>query len=288
MTQSYRCGPEKDLKPDCGVARESSVTSFRIEVSKDFEVKLIERIADLPWQKYHAMFNVIGGVISVLGALLFLVSLMVWGNYVRPWLASQIVVEMQQQDNAEWFGKQFYAYLEKSEPKLLDLLQSSEELRPVFQAHLDQAPKMAEIEKFVTEQVDAVFVLDLYDKRKLQIFDETEGARFVEVSQLSSQFYATKDQIIRMNVRPSYGSDWIEAIRSGENNITLDIGTKPIRVGEHGIEDDITCEVRRQLHYRGEGMINVRAGPENGKFLEDGFQIGVTVVAAKGVKDCQT
>ena len=249
---------------------------------------------DTPWKKRAAIATVVIAGLAVLQFLSSFNGIRIWGNFIRPWLASQIETEILANGDTAWFGKQLYTYLETSEPELLQLLQSSEEMQPVFLAHLKQAQQVKEIERFVIEQVDAVYVLELYDKRQLQLFDGSGGLQLVKTSQLSSQFYASKDQVINMNARPiDYGRDWNAAIRENKNNVVLQVGTERFPVGQHGLEEDITCDVRQQLRTRPAGVITVTAHPENGEFFKDGskedeFEIQVTIVAAKGERDCQT
>ena len=226
---------------------------------------------------------------GVLGIVIVVPVWFLWENGIRKWLVSEIVAEVE------------------SNATLRDELALSAELREVSQAHLHHELTNGNPDR-VRDYVgsshslldallytDEVYILEFWDKRAEQPFDDAdlpangsaEGALVVQVSQLRSEFYASKDQVIAMQVVPDYGSDWKEAITSEDDSILLFVGTEDFQLGLKGWQDDITCVVRSQLNLRSKGRIQVEVQPKSGKFREGGFHIRVIIVAERGNMDCQ-
>lgn len=252
--------------------------------------------------------------------ILAAIALAFWKSEVRSWLASEIKLELETPQSDEWFFSRISSSLQSLNDEDKSFLRDQTELRSivrdilrdeisggqldgltaleathnnVIQAILNP-PAIADLEQLVTQRVDAIYTFELYDRRKLQVFisdgEDTEASAVfqnVSVSDLSARFYAANDQRISISVQPNYGADWREAISNGDEAMLLKIGGQDIEVGLGPRELDITCDVRRGLGLRSNGMIQVRAEPKSQAFeRSDGFQLDITIVARKGDRAC--
>ncbi|OBY25607.1 hypothetical protein [Leisingera sp. JC1] len=262
--------------------------------------------------KYSAIFPI---VLTVLAAIVFAF----WKSEVRSWLTSEIKVELESRENEDWFISRMASSLKSVNDEDEAYLRDNTQLRSIVRyilrdeisggqldglialeaAHSNvvqailNPPSVADLEQLVTQRVDAIYTFELYDRRKLQVFlsdgDADASADFhnVSVSDLSARFYAANDQRISISVQPNYGADWREAISRGEDALLLKIGGQDVEIGLGPRELDITCDVRRGLGLRSNGMIQVRAEPRSQSFdRTDGFQLDVTIVARKGDLAC--
>ncbi len=248
------------------------------------------------------------------------VSLAFWKSEVRAWLTSEIILELEGAKHKDWHYARLRDILEDLDDEKLAELRDETRLdtiirdvirneisggqldglteleashKNVIQAILNP-PAFADLEAIVTQRVDAIYTFELYDRRKLQVFfsdeeGEPSSALFqnVSVSDLSARFYAANDQQISISVQPNYGADWREAISQGDEAMLLKIGGQDVEIGLGPRELDITCDVRKGLGLRNNGMIQVRAEPKSQSFEKtDGFQLDVTIVARKGDQAC--
>lgn len=258
--------------------------------------------------------------IAIILPIVAAISLAFWKSEVRAWLTSEVKLELEGPQHADWHFSRLFQIFEDLEEEEIVALRDQTELRSiirdvirdeisggqleglsaleashenVIQAILNP-PAFADLEAIVTQRVDAIYTFELYDRKKLQVFfsedgDDSASALFqnVSVSDLTARFYAANDQKISISVQPNYGADWREAISNGNEAMLLKIGGQDVEIGLGPKELDITCDVRKGLGLRSNGMIQVRAEPKSRSFDKtDGFQLDVTIVARKGNQAC--
>ncbi|MEQ5872677.1 hypothetical protein J4E08_22725 [Sagittula sp. NFXS13] len=261
-------------------------------------------------------FKIVLITLPILAAIAFAF----WDSAVRSWLTSEIKFELDSSENDSWFLARLTSTLRDIDNEQKVILRDQTELRSMVReilrdeisggqldglVALEAAHKnvvqailhpraVADLEQIVTQRVDAIYTFELYDRRKLQVFLSDDGEpgtsavfQNVSVSDLSARFYAAIDQKISISVQPNYGADWRDAIAAGEDALLLKIGGQSVEIGLGPRELDITCDVRRGLGLRNNGMIQVRAEPRSQTFeRKDGFQLDVTIVARKGDRAC--
>jgi len=258
--------------------------------------------------------------IAIVLPIVAAIALAFWKSEVRSWLTSEVKTEIDNSTDSDWHYTNFMKLLDGLDQAQLEELKSQTRLRSlvrdilreeisggqldgltaleakhqnVIQAILNP-PAFESLQAIVTQRVDAIYTFELYDRRKLQVFfsddsDEAASALFqnVSVSDLTARFYAARDQQISISVQPNYGTDWREAISNGSEAMLLKIGTQDVEIGLGPKEFDITCDVRKGLGLRTNGMIQVRAEPKSKEYDKtDGFQLDITIVATKGDRAC--
>ncbi|SPJ28829.1 hypothetical protein [Falsiruegeria mediterranea] len=158
----------------------------------------------------------------------------------------------------------------------------------------------------VTDQVDAVYTLDLfYQKEPLKddenrpILDDTGNPTFDRSFQISDQFYATNDQRFHINVRPETHGGFNEKFGQEAAVLAISIGTFSQNINVNGYQDDVTCIVRTALNNAPSGFVTVRAdvkslGPRDfnepntmdAQIPDGGFGMKIIMTAKKGRKKC--
>lgn len=258
--------------------------------------------------------------IAIVLPIVAAISLAFWKSEVRAWLTSEIKLELEDEKHKDWHYARLRDVLEDLDDEQLVEIRDETQLQTIIRdvirneisgGQLDgltaleashqnviqailNPPAFASLEAIVTQRVDAIYTFELYDRRKLQVFFPDEGTdspsalfQNVSVSDLSARFYAANDQKISISVQPNYGADWREAISQGDEAMLLKIGGQDVEIGLGPRELDITCDVRKGLGLRKNGMIQVRAEPKSQSFDKvDGFQLDVTIVARKGNQAC--
>lgn len=258
--------------------------------------------------------------IAIILPIVAAICLAFWKSEVRSWLTSEVKSELEHERHVEWFFARMSRVFEDMNAEETALLRDQTKLRTIIRdvireeisgGQLDgltaleashqnvvqailNPPAIASLEAIVTQRVDAIYTFELYDRRKLQVFlpdesDSSTSALFqnVLVSDLTARFYAANDQKISISIQPNYGADWREEISNGNEAMLLKIGGQDVEIGLGPRELDITCDVRKGLGLRNNGMIQVRAEPKSQNFNKtDGFQLDITIVARKGDRAC--
>ena len=265
-------------------------------------------------------FLVVLSVLSVIFGLLATIAFSFWKSKVREWLSAEIAVELEKPEFRDWHYHRVHQIYSSLTPGEAEALKDTAGLRGIVREILREElsggkldglaaleanhtsvvhaimnpPAYQSLEAIVTKRVDAVYTFELYDRRSLQIsIPETNGEiasqllNGVSVSETTARFYATSDQQISILIHPSYGEDWRNAISSGADEVILKVAGQEIGVGLDPQEIDITCNIRRSLGLRDNGMVQLRAETRSRSFeRKDGFQLGITIVARKGDMQC--
>ncbi len=262
-------------------------------------------------------------VASAVIAVLAVIGLAIWEANIRPALVSEIKKELNDEDHRTWFTERMTETLTRADPETLAKLSADKEFRDLIRAvfreelsggdiarldeiestggtvlDLFQFPtRVSQIKDFVTNRVDAIYFFELYDRRPLQVFatpgiSDAPDLSGVAVSELSARFYAARDQVITIEIRPSAGSDWRDAIDRGDATLRVNVAGRDIVTNDFA-ESDITCDVRKTLGTRPANLFKIRSNPSFSAALSDpkdqpqgGYQLDITIVARKGDKEC--
>ncbi|WP_282182121.1 hypothetical protein [Aliiroseovarius marinus] len=258
--------------------------------------------------------------IAIVLPIVAAIAIAFWKADIRAWLTEEIRQELEEPEFHDWHYTRVYDVFQGLDAHEIEAIKNQTQLRTIIREVLREElsggeldglnaleashnnviqaimnpPAFESLEAIVTKRVDAIYTFELYDRRKLQVFfgeesDEATSALFqnVSVSDLTARFYAANDQQISISVQPNYGADWREAISNGTEAMLLKIGGQDVEIGLGPRELDITCDVRKGLGLRANGMVQVRAEPKSRTYDKtDGFQLDITIVARKGDRTC--
>lgn len=285
---------------------------------------MAEKKANTPntWQVEKAIAN-LKNITFILGITLPIITGIIWAFWNaggRSWLSAEIQDELDNAKYRGWYYEQMVEVFQNLTPEEVTEIKNTTKLESIVREIIRDEmsggnlkdltalkasrntvikaimnpPVFESLEAIVTERVDAIYTFELYDRRKLQVFfsgAENEATREtlqnISVSDLTARFYAASNQQITVSIQPNYGADWRQAISNGSETMILKIGGRDVEIGLGPKEVDITCDIRKGLGLRADGMVQIRANPKSGSFdKQDGFQLDITIVARKGEESC--
>lgn len=285
---------------------------------------MAEKKANTPntWQVEKAIAN-LKNITFILGITLPIITGIIWAFWNaggRSWLSAEIQDELDNAKYRGWYYEQMVEVFQNLTPEEVTEIKNTTKLESIVRGIIRDEmsggnlkdltalkasrntiikaimnpPVFESLEAIVTERVDAIYTFELYDRRKLQVFfsgAENEATREtlqnISVSDLTARFYAASNQQITVSIQPNYGADWRQAISNGSETMILKIGGRDVEIGLGPKEVDITCDIRKGLGLRADGMVQIRANPKSGSFdKQDGFQLDITIVARKGEESC--
>lgn len=285
---------------------------------------MAEKKANTPntWQVEKAIAN-LKNITFILSITLPIITGIIWAFWNaggRSWLSAEIQDELDNAKYRGWYYEQMVEVFQNLTPEEVTEIKNTTKLESIVRGIIRDEmsggnlkdltalkasrntiikaimnpPVFESLEAIVTERVDAIYTFELYDRRKLQVFfsgAENEATREtlqnISVSDLTARFYAASNQQITVSIQPNYGADWRQAISNGSETMILKIGGRDVEIGLGPKEVDITCDIRKGLGLRADGMVQIRANPKSGSFdKQDGFQLDITIVARKGEESC--
>ncbi|WP_435671007.1 hypothetical protein [Marivita sp.] len=154
-------------------------------------------------------------------------------------------------------------------------------------------PSVSALSGTVTQQVDALYTLQLSYQRRQLIRDgivvkDSDGSTvYAEDSNIRNRFYANRNQNIEIELIPNSSGLFREAFTSGEVALFLVVGAShKIPIPQGGFVENVTCVVQEALRGREAGFVLLRANTDSGVIPEGGYELEIVITARKGGAEC--